>query len=73
MKQIYVIEMAFEHISAREKLNWKATFAVKTLQSAKHEVFISRKEEETEREKRRKKYGNVLYYTYYRYRSIILY
>lgn len=72
MKQIYVIEMAHEFTTTKQ-LDWNVVFAVKTLQSAKYEVFISRQDEEVEREKQRKKYGKVLYYTYFRYRPINLY
>lgn len=65
--------MSFDWKEFGNKLSWSCIYAVKTLQSAKCEMLILRKEEEERREEHRKKYGKVLYYQCYRYRTIHLY
>lgn len=73
MKNIFLIETAFDWKIFGQELNWDCSYAVSTLQSAQCEMLILRKEEEERREEQRKKFGKVLYYQSYRYRTIHLY
>lgn len=73
MKTIYLIEMSIDWKKFGNELDWSCIYAVNTLQSAQCEMLILRKNEEERREVSRKKYGQVLYYVYYRYRTVHLY
>lgn len=73
MKTIYLIETSYDWKEFGKKLNWECLYAERTLQSAQREMIILRKEEEKRREENRKKYGKLLYYQYYRYRTVQLY
>lgn len=73
MKTIYLIEIGFDWKQFGNELNWQCMYAEQTLQSAQCEMLILRQEEEERREEQRKIYGQVLFYQYYRYRTVTLY
>lgn len=73
MKTIYLIETSYDWKEFGKELNWECLYAESTLQSAQCEMIILRKEEAERREEHRKKYGKLLYYQYYRYRTVQLY